>query len=191
MATRAAAGFVLLVIMFAVIFFAPLWALPIAVSIIAVLAVHEMLNTTGFVRHKRLLAYALTLSALIPLWVFFRSISELAIAAIFIFVFLLFIECLTGSREINFEKISGVFFASTVIPLFLSSIVRIYMQDHGRFLVLLPLLSAFASDVFALLVGKRFGKNPGNSRYIAYYCLFTLHYFPRYISNNLLTDKSP
>jgi phosphatidate cytidylyltransferase len=145
--------------MFAVIFFAPLWALPIAISAISALAVHEILHTTGFVRQKRLLSYAIVLSALIPVWVFFDSIGELAIAFLFLFVFLLFMECLTGSQDACFEKISGVFFASTVIPLFLSSIVRIYGFDNGRFMVLLPLLSAFASDVFALLIGKKFGRN--------------------------------
>jgi phosphatidate cytidylyltransferase len=159
MATRAVAGFVLLVIMFAVIYFAPVWALPIAVSLISVLAVHEILNTTGFVRRKRLLSYAMVFSALIPIWVYFGSINELAVMGVFFFVFLLFLESLTGARDVTFETITGVFFASIVIPLFLSSIVRICAEENGRFLVLLPLLSAFASDVFAYLVGKRFGKN--------------------------------
>lgn len=159
MATRAAAGFVLLLILFAVIFFAPVWALPIAVSVISASAVYEMLHTTGFLQQKRITAYAIVFSALIPIWVFFESIGELALTLIFLYVFLLFIECITGTAGISFEKICGVFFASFVLPYFLSSLVRIFSFDNGRFLILIPFLSAFASDVFALLFGMKFGKN--------------------------------
>ena len=73
MITRAAAGFVLLAIMFAVIFFAPIWAVPIAVAFISVLAVQEILVTTGFIKNKRIVGYALVISAVIPVWVFFGA----------------------------------------------------------------------------------------------------------------------
>jgi len=159
MAIRAAAGFVLLLIMFAVIFFAPVWALPIAVSLISASAVYEMLHTTGFIGQKRIIAYAMIFSVLVPIWVFFGSINELELAVVFIYVFLLFIECITGTAGTSFEKVSGAFFASTVLPFFLSSTVRIFCMENGRFLVLIPHLSAFGSDVFALLFGLRFGKN--------------------------------
>jgi len=158
-ATRAVAGFVLLLILFAVIFFAPVWALPIAISAISASAVFEMLHTTGFLQQKRLIIYAIIFSALIPIWVFFGSISELALILIFLYVFLLFIECITGTAGASFEKICGVFFASFVLPYFLSSLVRIFSFNNGRYLILIPILSAFASDVFALLFGMKFGKN--------------------------------
>jgi phosphatidate cytidylyltransferase len=158
-ATRAMAGSVLLAAMLAVILFAPVWALPIAVSVISALAVHEILHTTGFVRHKRLLAYAVIFSLLIPFWVFFDSIYELAVIGVFIYVFFLFIECITGTKDASFEKVSGIFFASIVLPFFLSSIVRIHGFENGRILVLIPILSAFGSDVFALLFGLKFGRS--------------------------------
>lgn len=159
MAIRTAAGFVLLAITFFVIFFAPVYAFPIAVSVISALAVHEILHTTGFVRKKLLLAYAVIISALIPIWVFLGQPPEIATIGLFLFVFLLFIDCLTESQESAFEHISGIFFASTVIPLFLSSSVRLFVMEHGRYLVLTPILSAFGSDVFAYLIGSWFGKN--------------------------------
>ncbi|NLM62451.1 MAG: CDP-archaeol synthase [Clostridiales bacterium] len=159
MAIRTAAGFVLLAITFSVIFFAPVWAFPIAVSLISAFAVLEILHSTGFIRKKLLLAYAVIISALIPIWVFFDEIPEFATLGLFLFVFLLFIDCLTESQESAFERISGIFFSSTVIPFFLSSTVRLFDMENGRVLVLIPIISAFGSDVFAYLVGGWLGKN--------------------------------
>ena len=72
---------------------------------------------------------------------------------------LLFIEGLTGTENVSFEKICGIFFASIVIPYFLSSLVRLTGFRDGKYIVLLPILGAFTSDVFALLVGKAIGKH--------------------------------
>jgi phosphatidate cytidylyltransferase len=159
MAIRTAAGFVLLAITLSVIFIAPIWAFPVAVSIISVLAVLEILHSTGFIRKKLLLAYAAVISALIPIWVLLGQIPVIATIGLFAFVFLMFVDCLTGPQGSAFEQISGIFFSATVIPFFLSSLVRLFLMEYGRYLVLIPILSAFGSDVFAYLAGGWFGKN--------------------------------
>ncbi len=46
-----------------------------------------------------------------------------------------------------------------MIPLMLSSIIRILMTTNGRFFVLLPFVVAFLSDAGAYFVGLRFGKH--------------------------------
>jgi phosphatidate cytidylyltransferase len=158
MGIRSVSGFVLLVIILAVIFFAPFWVLPIAMSVLSGLAVHELLYTTRFCVQKRLLVYSVTFSAMIPVWIFFDSPEIVGLAGLFVYVLLIFIEGITEAKGITFEKICGVFFASVIIPYFLGSIIRIAGMPGGRVLIMLPILGAFSSDVFALFVGKLIGK---------------------------------
>ncbi len=157
MRTRTIAGFALMGIMFVVLFFAPPWTVPLSISIISALAIHELLYTTGFIRGKKLITYAVVTAFIVPIWAFFGSNSLFALGYIFIFVFLLFIESITAGN-MSFEKISGIFFAGTIIPYFFTSVSEMYFLPNGRFLVLLPILAAFSSDVFALLFGLKFGK---------------------------------
>ena len=53
----------------------------------------------------------------------------------------------------------GSFFFAMLIPYFLSSFVRLHELALGKYLVLLPLIAAFASDAFALFAGMAFGKH--------------------------------
>ena len=158
MAVRTAAGAVLLAMTVFIIFIAPSWVLPIAISIVSAIAVYEMLHSTGFVKSKRLIIYSIIMALLIPMWAFLDKIPELATAGLFLFVFLLLIDCLTEPRNTALEVISGVFLTATVIPLFLSSLVDLYFMENGRFLVSIPIIAAYSSDVFAYLVGSKFGK---------------------------------
>lgn len=164
MALRTIGGAALLIVLLAVIFFAPPWALPLAVGIMSAIGVHEMLSATGVIRkNKRIIVYAMSCGLLVPIWVYFGSGRWGVVLGLLVYTLLLFIEGLTGSEDATFEKICVAFFAGVAIPYLFSSLMRIiFLADSlfvGRMLLLYPLLGAFASDVFAYLVGSAFGKH--------------------------------
>lgn len=154
----------LLSILVGVVFFAPVWALPIAVSVMSVIGVHELLCATGFLnKNKRLIAYAMVFSALVPVWVFFGAGERGATAGILLYSMLIFIEGIIGSEEATLDRICVSFFAAVAIPFFFSSIIRLAEMGggnlaKGRLLIVFPVLGAFASDVFAFFIGRKFGK---------------------------------
>jgi len=53
------------------------------------------------------------------------------------------------------------FFGGLVIPVCLSALVQLRMMEHGRFLVLIPVICASITDVGAYFVGVLFGKHRG------------------------------
>lgn len=140
---------------------APAWpvALPIAVAGLSMLAVHEALWSTGFVKHARISGYSILLAGCIPFWVYFGGREEAALAGLFVYVVLLFCEAIASRQTVTLEKMGGAFFFSVMIPFFLSSFVRIRQMEHWEPLIIIPLVAAFLSDAFALFAGMAFGKH--------------------------------
>ena len=133
--------------------------LPIVIAGLSVLAVHEALWSTGFVKHPRISGYSLVLAGLIPFWVYYDGRPLSALGGVFIYVVLLFCEAIASRRRVTLETMGGAFFLSIMIPFFLSSLLRIRHMDLWRPLILLPFLLAFISDAFALFAGMLFGKH--------------------------------
>lgn len=64
-------------------------------------------------------------------------------------------------REIKFSEIVVCLFGGIAVPLFLSSLIPLKMMENGRFLVLLPVLCAFTTDIGAYFAGVFLGKHRG------------------------------
>lgn len=133
--------------------------LPIVVAGLSILAVHEALWSTGFVKHARISGYSLILAGLIPFWVYYDGRPLPALCGLFLYVVLLFCEAIGSHREVTLEKMGGAFFLSVTIPFFLSSFLRIRHMEFWPYLILLPLVAAFLSDACALFAGMLFGKH--------------------------------
>ena len=123
------------------------------------ISVHEVLWSTGFLKHARISGYSIVLAGLIPFWVYYDGESLPALCGLFVYVLLLFAEAIASHKRIGLEKLGGAFFLSVVIPFFLSSFLRIRHMEHWEYLILLPLVAAFISDAFALFAGLAFGKH--------------------------------
>lgn len=134
--------------------------LPIVIAGLSMLAVHEALWSTGFVKHARISGYSLLLAGVIPFWVYYNGAPLPALTGLFVYVVLLFCEAIASHKEVTLEKMGGAFFLSVIIPFFLSSFLRIrHMEPLWPYLILLPFLVAFMSDAFALFAGMLFGKH--------------------------------
>ena len=149
-------------LIFLVLFWAsPQWpvVLPIAIAGISVLAVHEALWSTGFVKHARISGYSLLLTGLIPFWVYYDGRPLPALFGLFVYVVLLFCEAIASHRTVTLEKMGGAFFFSVFIPFFLSSFLRIRHMPLWEYLIMIPFVAAFLSDAFALFAGMLFGRH--------------------------------
>jgi len=163
---RIIAGFALLLLLPILLFFAASWMLPIAIGIISAAAVQELLGATHFAIKKRIVFYALVFSCSIPVWYFFEisdwlpaERAQIAVAGLFCFTILLFIEGIIDHKNITFGIISTVLFTSLIVPVFFSSLVRISETTYGhRHYILLPFAAAIAADTCAYFTGIFFGK---------------------------------
>lgn len=135
------------------------WALCLLVAGLSMISVHEVLWSTGFLKHARISGYSIVLAGLIPFWVYYDGESLPALCGLFVYVVLLFAEAIAAHKRISLEKLGGAFFLSIVIPFFLSSFLRIRQMEHWQPLIILPLVVAFLSDAFALFAGMAFGRH--------------------------------
>lgn len=135
-------------------------AVPIMISILSMIAVHEVLWSTGFVKNARLSAYSILLSGAIPFWVFFQEGMLPALFGLLLYLTLVFIEAIASHFTVTLEKMGGCFFFAVLIPYFLSSFTRLKeLPGVGIYLVALPLVTAFTSDAFALFAGMLLGRH--------------------------------
>lgn len=146
-------------LIFLVLFFLPPIAIPVAISVLSMIAVHEVLWSTGFVKNAKLSAYSIILAGLIPFWTYIGQGTLSALCVLFIYFTMVFIEAISSHYTVTLEKMGGAFFFATLIPYFLSSFIRLDQMENGKFLILTPLVAAFMSDSFALFGGILFGKH--------------------------------
>lgn len=163
MVQRVLVAVIFIPLLLAVIYLvSPVWpiVLPIAIAVISMIAVHEALWSTSFLKHPRISGYSILLAGVIPFWVYYDGRPLPALCGLFLYVVLLFSEAVASHKRITLEKMGGAFFLSVFIPFFLSSLLRIrLMEDLWPCLVILPFLAAFISDAFALFAGMAFGKH--------------------------------
>ena len=69
-----------------------------------------------------------------------------------------------SGSAISLEDLLVGMFGGIVIPAFLSTLVLLKGMESGRYLVLLPVISAFLTDAGAYFVGVFFGKHKGITR---------------------------
>ena len=74
-----------------------------------------------------------------------------------LFIMLLFAEMMMSHVKITFDKICMCLVAGVLVPLLLSSLIRIHTMKIGKFMVLIPFIVAFASDSGAYFAGRYFG----------------------------------
>lgn len=159
MLTRIIAAVVLLPLLLIVLLFAPAIFTAILFSAVCGVGAYELLWGTGVVRKVRPVIYTVAMAALIPLWCYFGCDAALGKAGVLVFFCLLFMEIMLSKLTLGFDKLAVSVFGGLVIPYMLSSLVRIGIADHGRYLILIPFAVAFMSDSGAYFVGCAVGKH--------------------------------
>ena len=146
-------------LIFVVLYMMPPIGLPIAISVLSMIALHEVLWSTGFVQNPKISALSIVLSGLVPFWVYIGEGMHSALVGIFCYFLVMFLIAIASHYTVTLEKMGGSFFFAMLIPYFLSSFIRLSDLELGQYLVLMPMVAAFASDSFALFAGMAFGKH--------------------------------
>lgn len=146
-------------ILLVIFFVLPPVAMPIAISVLSMIAVHEALWSTGFVKNAKISGLSIALSGVIPFWIYTGQGSTSALCALFVYFTLVFCIAISSHYTVTMEKMGGAFFFATLIPYFLSSFIRLNQMDDGKFVIITPIVAAFLSDAFALFAGMLFGKH--------------------------------
>jgi len=159
MVKRIMVAVVCIPIIFLFFFFLPPIFLPIMISVLAMIALHEVLWSTGFVKNIWISGLSIILTGVIPFWVYIGEGMRSALCGIFIYFVLIFVVAISSHYTVTMEKMGGAFFFAVFIPYFLSTFVRLDQMALGKFYILLPLVAAFTSDAFALFAGMAFGRH--------------------------------
>ena len=165
MLKRICVGVALAPLFLSVLFFLPPVCLVVMLAFILALASFELLRATQVAHHNGLYMFTAIAAALIPFgcwrwgyggW-YIRAVALALMAVVFFFA----IRQYGTEREIKFSEIVVSLFGGIAIPLFLSSLVPLKMMENGRFLVLLPVICAFTTDIGAYFAGVFLGKHRG------------------------------
>lgn len=144
-----------------ILIFGNKYLVDIAISIIAIMSLHEYFHSFKEDSKKdlRWIAYISALSIacihLIPTEYALKIIA----AIIPISILVLFAQVIITNMKYNIKDISITFFGICYIVIFLMYIPIIRETVNGRITIWFIFLAAWGTDVFAYLIGNKFGKH--------------------------------
>ncbi len=160
MKTRILSSIVGLIVLAVVLVFFNTLVLNVALSIICMIAVWELLHSTGYVKNTPLLIASMIYAAVFPflnLWKLREFFIYIAVLYVLIAFLILFIK----HENVKFEAVAVSLTGSTLLAYALSSMVYIrdLKQDTGFYYIMFILASAWVADAGAYFVGRKFGKH--------------------------------
>ena len=167
MATRILVAVIFVPLLFIVLFFLPSIWLAAVVAGICAIASFELLRATRAADRKSLYAATALCAAAIPLAVWGGLEDALVPLAALVLMCVTFFEAIRAydsGRSITLEHILVCLFGGLLIPCCLASLVELKEMERGRYLVLLPVISAFLTDAGAYFAGVFLGKHRGITR---------------------------
>ena len=165
--TRIIVSVVLAPMFFVVLFFLPPVWLACLVACISALASFELLRATRVAHHNRMYVYTALSAAVIPVgyWLGYGTLVTQGAALLLMAVlFLVAIRLYGREQAVGFEQVMVCLFGGLMVPMFLSALVQLKGMENGRYLVLLPVISAFLTDAGACFAGVFLGKHRGITR---------------------------
>ena len=159
MKTRIIAAVAMLIPLLIVVLALPkIWA-AIICGVVAAIGAWELLHSTGFVKHTRLVAYACVSGFLMSMWSF-AGAQQAWLSLLVVAVFAAYFgEMMASHVHLTFDKIAMCLVAAMIVSYVLTSLVRIFMRRLGRHYIIIPFIMAFLPDSGAYFAGRFFGKH--------------------------------
>ncbi|MBO6229852.1 MAG: phosphatidate cytidylyltransferase [Ruminiclostridium sp.] len=132
-----------------------------ATDILSIMAVFEVLSAAKYTKYRSITVLSLMFSALLPMFFCYNELRNYAIPVAFLFLVLLFAFTLMRHKEIKFEELGFIAFISICIPFAISTLAFFCFQwqEHGIFLVVYTLVTAWVADGGAYFAGTFLGKH--------------------------------
>ena len=159
MKTRIIAAVALLPLLLLIVLAAPKVFTAILFGAMAAVAAYELLTGTGLVKHLRLNIYAMVMALWCSLWSGLGLGYGWLLLSILVYWVALMAEVMASEMKLSFQSIALCLVAGVLLPLLLSSLVRIHSWENGRCFIFVPFVFAFLSDTGAYFAGLSFGKH--------------------------------
>ena len=164
MLKRVLVGVIFVPLLILLILLPPKWVFTCVVAVIAALAAWELIHASA---RLTLPLYCLTAlaAAIVPFLMVGRG-TWIALVAFLLFSALFFaaVRAYDSDRAIRYEDLFAALFAGIIMPLFLSALVYLMGEEHGRILVMFTIGLAFITDAGAYFAGMLLGKHRGITR---------------------------
>lgn len=162
MKTRVIVSVIGIPLLLAVIFLAPLWGMGIVTALIASVSAYEFMRASAPALPLRMKIYPMLSAAAIPLGISLDLGSVATLAAAFLLFLALFCEIMLSFRDekpLDFAVAAMGLTCGVIMPLLLSSLVRLGGDGRGSVYMLLPLVAAFITDTGAYFIGSAMGRH--------------------------------
>ena len=163
MITRIITGFFLVLVAVPVIIFSDTIALEIAAGALSGIAVFEMMRCLGLHKNYFLSIPSYILAVGIPASVRYISGFESAslglLAVVYVYALFVLACAMFSQGKIRFKDAAKAFMSTMYIICGFSCLVATGGLGHGTFLLVMVLVAAFATDIFAYFSGMLFGKH--------------------------------
>lgn len=159
MKTRVITAAVLLPVLLLIVLALPKIFTAILFALLAAIAAYELLSGTGLVKHPRLCIYSMVSALWCALWGGLGIGYAWLLLGILLFWVLLFGEMMFSQGKLEFGNVALCLTGGVILPLLLSSLVRVHALERGRLYILIPFIMAFMSDTGAYFAGLNFGKH--------------------------------
>ena len=146
----------------AVLIFGNKYLVDICISIIAIMALHEYFHCFKEQNEKKNLSWiAYICAALISCIHIIPSeyVLKVIAATIPVSILVLFSQVIASNMKYNIKDIAITCFGICYIVIFLMYIPIIREMENGRILIWYVFFAAWGTDVFAYLIGRKFGKH--------------------------------
>lgn len=162
MKTRIIVAVIAIPILVLVIFFAPLWVMGVVMGAISACCAWEFMRCTNEHVPLRVKVYCAVSAFLLCAGTAVLDGGLVCGGVLFLLFAVMFCELMLSFRReevLNFELVLTAFMAGGIMPVLLSSVVRLGLRDLGRVYMLLPFVAAFSSDSGAYFAGCFLGKH--------------------------------
>ncbi len=156
MKTRILTGLVLIPVLVLVLL-SNVYVITGAIALMSLAGLYEFYKATGIKNSKllSLLGYVAGLAIVLD-----RHIpSRFAMPLIYIFMLLLFVIMLKEHKTISVNQAGLTIFSIIYIPVFLSTLIEIYLLGNGIYYIWIVFIGAFMTDTFAYFSGYFFGRH--------------------------------
>ena len=159
MKTRILAAAVLIPILLVLVLFAPKMFAAVILAVLMAIGSYELLYRTHLVKHPRLVVYSSVMAFVVTMWSYAGAIHAYLLLCILVYTVILFAEMMADHVKVRIEMIALCYVSGFVVPFLMSALLRIFIMDIGRQVILIPFVVAFMSDGGAYFAGLKFGKH--------------------------------
>lgn len=136
------------------------YMIDIAIAIVAIISLHEYYNAIAKENKPiQWIGYLIAASISLIHIIHIENLFKITTLMIPIIITILFIQIILNNMKNSFKDIALSSFGIFYIVYFTSFIALIAGMKDGKILIWYAIIAAWGTDIFAYLIGKRFGKH--------------------------------